>query len=95
MAPDAVRNCVELFHETKRKPPQLSLPNVLDQLVLEIMADLVESHRYDADDPNDALMIADARRVMMWGGKTLTTSEIDAALDRWQRLNNALVLHDS
>ncbi len=46
MAPDAARNSIELYCETKDKIRRLHIPSDLDILVLGIMQDLVNSGRY-------------------------------------------------
>ena len=90
MAPDAARNSIELYCETKDKIRRLHAPSDLDILVLGIMQDLVDSGRY-ADDPCDERLLADARRYLCSVGRTLTCHEIDQALVKWSRLNASLV----
>ena len=90
MAPDCVRNSIELHGETKDKIRRLSEPNDLDILVLTIMQELDTGH-YHADDPADERLLHDARRYLMSIGRTLTCHEVDQALVRWRKLNDVLL----
>jgi hypothetical protein len=90
MAPDCVRNMVELHRETKSTVRRLNCPNDLDQLVLNVVADLADTGRY-ADDRSDTRLLADCRRYLMVVGRTLTAHEVDTALLRWSRLNASLI----
>ena len=94
MAPDCARNMVQLHHETKNTIRRLHTLNDLDQLVLQVVADLADTGRYHSDDPNDTRLLSDARRYLMSVGRTLHTQEIDTALLRWQRLNASLIANE-
>ena len=90
MAPDSARNLAELHQQTKGTVRRLGCPNDLDHLVMNVVADLVETGHYHDNDADDTRLLQDCRRSLMILGPTLTAAEVDRAISRWQRLNEVL-----